>query len=220
VEEPAGVDVSEQELEDAKNNNMNIYEGHLGGYVMSGEDRAPSGLDIRNGDPATWYPDLWLWFMSSLNVRSVIDVGCAEGLCPFFFHNYGCVVRGVDGSRMAKSNSRIPEFHDVHDFESGPYVPPSSYDLVWCCEFVEHVEEHFADNFMETFKSSQRFIALCHGVPGQPGWHHVNCQWAEYWIERVEAIGYRYRPVLTRYAREVAQTGHFANRGLVFERER
>ena len=213
------MNVSKQELDDAINNNMNVYEGHLGGYVMSGEDRAPSGLDIQNGDPATWYPELWLWFMSSLNVRSVIDVGCAEGVCPSFFLAYGCDVRGVDGSRLAKSQSRMPEFHDVHDFEDGPYVPPSRYDLVWCCEFVEHVDERYVDNFMETFKSSRRFVALCHAFPGQPGWHHVNCQWAEYWIERVEAIGYRYRPVLTQYARESAPVGHFANRGLVFEKE-
>lgn len=209
-----------RDIEDAKNNNINIYEGHLGGYVMAGKDRAPSGLDIRNGDPETWYPDLWLWFMSSLNVRSVIDVGCAEGLCLSLFHDYGCEVHGVDGSRLARSKSRIPQFHYVHDFEDGPYVPSSGYDLVWCCQFVAQVYDRYVDNFMQTFRSSRRFIALCHAAPGQPGWHHVNCQSADYWIERIEAIGYGYRPVLTRYAREAAQRGHFADRGLVFEKQR
>jgi len=214
------MEISQQEVDDARSNNINIFEGHLGGYVMTGKDRAPSGLDIRNGDPETWYPDLWLWFMSSLNVRSVIDVGCAEGLCLSYFQEHGCVVHGVDGSRLAKSSSRVPEFHHIHDYEDGPYAPPSRFDLVWCCHFVEQVNERFVDNFMATFKSSQHLIALCHAPPGKSGWHHVNCQPAEYWIERLEAIGYDYRPVLTRYARDAAQRGPFVDQGLVFEKKR
>ncbi len=54
--------------------------------------------------------------------------------------------------------------------------------------------------------------------PGQTGWHHVNCQPAEYWIEKVTPLGFRFDEELTKSARQVAATGHFAKRGLVFVR--
>ena len=33
---------------------------------------------------------------------------------------------------------------------------------------------------------------MTHGIPGQRGHHHVNCQWQEYWIEHIEARGFNY----------------------------
>lgn len=199
-------------------NNMNIGEGHLGGYIMSAASPAPSGLDVSHGDPATWYPELWLWAMSSLNIRSMLDVGCAEGHCIEFFHRYGCAVKGVDGSLLAKKNSLLNEFHDVHDFVEGPYIPADTYDLVWCCEFVEHVEERFAGNFLETFKTAEKFIFLTHASPGQPGWHHVNCQPSGYWMDKLKNIGFDYHASLTGHARRVARGRHFKDKGLIFIR--
>lgn len=204
------------ELQAARDNNINIYEGHLGGYVMSGASPSPSGLDVTHGDPATWCPELWLWAMSSLNVRSVLDVGCGEGHCMAFFSRYGCKVKGVDGSLIARKSSMLPECHDVHDFVDGPYTPSSSYDLVWCCEFVEHVEERYASNVLDTFKYAKKFIMLTHAVPGQPGWHHVNCRPTEYWIGKLEQTGYDYHASLTECAKRVARNGHFKDKGLVF----
>ena len=198
------------------NNNMNTQEGHLGGYIMASDSPAPSGLDITHGDPATWFPELWLWAVSALNIRSVLDVGCGEGHCIEFFSRYGCEVEGVDGSKLAREHSRLSEHHTVHDFIEGPYRPDSSYDLVWCCEFVEHVEERFSDHFLETFKSANTFIMMTHALPGQPGWHHVNCQPMEYWIGKLDKIGFDYHISLTQRARAICRGGHFKNKGLVF----
>ena len=207
-----------EELQSAKNNNMNVYEGHLGGYIMSGQSPAPSGLNIIHGDPETWSPDLWLWAMSALNVRSVLDIGCAEGHCIEFFSRYGCRVRGVDGSKFAKEHSLLTDCHDVHDFAEGSYTTTDTYDLVWCCEFVEHVEERYVDNFLQTFKAARSYILLTHARPGEKGWHHVNCQFAEYWEEKLDQIGFAVDYLLTKYARRVARGAHFKAKGLVFVR--
>jgi len=86
---------------------------------------------------------------------------------------------------------------------------------VWSCEFVEHVEERFADNFLAAFAKAEKCIALTYASPGQPGWHHVNCQPESYWIEKISAIGYRLDEALTHDARRLAQ-GHFAHKGLIF----
>src|ERR1043166_9362439 len=92
-------------------------QAHLGGYVKGGDD-------------ATWYPDLWQWFMDLLGVRSVVDVGCGEGRALAWFRSKGCNVAGVDGLPQVDPDV------DEHDFTKGPWGAPRC-DLVWCCEFVE-----------------------------------------------------------------------------------
>ena len=197
---------------------MNCAEGHLGGYIRSSPEPAISGLDITHGDPMTWLPDLWRWAVSTLNIRSVLDVGCGEGHSAAYFQRLGCDVMGVDGSRFAHEDSRIPERHTVHDFNNGPYEPGRHFDMIWCCEFVEHVEAQFEDNFLQTFQSASRFVLMTHALPGQVGWHHVNCQPPAYWIERLNHSGFRLNQRLTDIARGLVSYGYFAQSGLVFQR--
>jgi hypothetical protein len=42
-----------------------------------------------------------------------------------------------------------------------------------------------------------RVIAMTHAVD-RPGYHDVNCQPSSYWIQKIEAMGYTYRPQETR----------------------
>ena len=199
-------------------NNMNVQEGHLGGYIKSSEKLAPSGLNICNSDPATWSPSLWLWAMSALNIKSVIDVGCGEGHSALFFKHYGCEVLGVDGSELALRDSRIPKQHVQHDFTKGAFLPEKQFDMVWCSEFVEHVEERYTENFLQTFTFASQYILMTFAQPGQPGWHHVNCQEQPYWEHKLQNIGFRFDRQLTDIARKIAGSGHFCRAGLVFQK--
>ncbi|MEO0495294.1 MAG: class I SAM-dependent methyltransferase, partial [Actinomycetota bacterium] len=210
--------VSDKERAEALANNMNIDEGHLGGYIRAGADPAPSGLRVEHGDPATWTPTLWDWAVDTLGVASVLDVGCGEGHAAGYFADRGCEITGVDGSLQAARDSVIPDAHVVHDFQDGPYQPDEPVDLVWSCEFVEHVEERFSMNFLRTFANSSRFVMMTYAPPGQPGWHHVNCQPEQYWVDRLAALGFGLDAALTATARELAGHGHFGGKGLVFAR--
>lgn len=179
---------------------------HLGGYTVG-------------GDPATFYPDLWRWLVERLNVRSVIDVGCGEGHALEHFRTLGCRVHGVDG--VPQDNPNV----FAHDYTQGVYVPwengaPVRFDLCWCCEFVEHVEERYAPNFLATFKRAN-LVALTHAEPGQQGYHHVNCRTGDYWVGAMAAIGYQLDFPLTNQARAVASINqnpwnHFSRSGMVF----
>lgn len=202
---------SKEELELAKEQNLNADEGHLGGYVKSGK-RFPQG------DPQTWFPRLWKWVYDELGVRSVLDVGCGEGHSTKFFKDLGCEVLGIDGSVQAKKDSLVPESHVVHDFSNGPFMPPKNYDLVWSCEFVEHVEKEYVENFLRTFTYYNKYIMMTYAEPDQKGWHHVNCQPEEYWVEKISQIGFRLNPRLTKIARKLAGQGHFLRSGLIFVR--
>ncbi len=211
--------ISKEELKIALANNMNCDEDHLGGYIRASQSPASSGLRVEYGDPATWSPDLWHWVYETLNVRSMLDVGCGEGHCAGYFKELGCKVLGIDGSIQAKRDSVIADFHIIHDFVNGLYISKGEFDLAWSCEFVEHVEERYSKNFLATFGCANKYIMLTYAPPGQPGWNHVNCQPAAYWIEKLETIGFVFEPNLTVASRSVAEPGHYRKKGLLFVRE-
>lgn len=195
-----------------------IQEGHLGGCWTA-------------GDPATWNPNLWDYFMNTLGVKSVIDIGCGTGLSMNYFLSKGCEVLGLEGAQGAIDASIIKEKIVLHDFANGPYIPQKNYDLAWTAEFIEHVEERFIPNFVEVFQKC-KYIALTYATPGQGGYHHVNEQHPEYWIEKIQSFGLKYEQDMTAFMRKIAvkdeekaqseypgdvhMISHFARKGLIF----
>lgn len=142
------------------------------------------------GDPATECPKMWKYLVDSLNIKSVIDVGCGFGFHTKYFKEIlGCEVLGIEGSEKVVELSLLPSDIIWHDYTAGPYVPNKIYDLCWTIEFVEHVEHTFVQNFVDTFKKC-RYLAMTHGLPGQAGYHHVNCQPPEYWINILQNNGF------------------------------
>jgi len=181
-----------------------VTAGHLGGYVAG-------------GDPDTYCPALWNWLVQEYGVGSMLDVGCGDGATMDYFAELGCYVHGVDG--VIQENPRIL----CWDYTHGPRLF-FSRDLVWSCEFVEHVEEQYVSNFLATFECA-RLLLMTHAEPGQPGWHHVNCQPASYWINRIEEIGLSFDPELTMRTRSLATVGatpgnYYVKTGLAFIRTR
>lgn len=176
---------------------------HLGGYIIGGDD-------------ATYYPELWDWFIKRLDVTSVLDVGCGEGHSLEWFREHECRVMGVDG--IPQDDPDIKQW----DYTDGPLAIWDPFDLVWSCEFVEHVDEQYLPNFVHTFIRGD-IIAMTFAEPGQQGHHHVNCQDASYWRGVMAAAGYHYQELLTEEGRWMASKNrspynHFARSGLIFTR--
>ena len=176
---------------------------HLGGY-------------LKGGDAGSFYPVMWTWLVRKYRIKSVIDVGCGEGQALDFFRSLGCYVRGVDGIEQPDRDIVQHDYTQMaltasvaFDFEP--------FDLCWCCEFVEHVEQRYEENFFATFMCA-KMVAMTHGLLGQGGHHHVNCQPPEYWIRRMKEHGFRLNRPATRRARELTPHGYFEWSGLVFVR--
>jgi SAM-dependent methyltransferase len=187
-----------------------IRDGHVGGYVAG-------------GDPGTWCPRLWTFLVRSLGVRSVLDLGCGEGHSTRFFHELGCAALGVDGCPQAVAAGVLPRAVVCHDLCAGPFSAGDRFDLVWSCEFLEHVDEAYLPHVLATLATAERYIAITHAFPGQRGHNHVNCRRSEYWIALVERLGFRCDLRLTRKARRATfadyhRVNHFGRSGLVFVR--
>jgi hypothetical protein len=101
---------------------------HLGGFT-----------DI---DTAGISPRAWKWMVQRLNIQSVLDVGCGRGISTSWFYFHGLSVLCVEGSHDARQQTMLPDPEAQmieHDFSRGPWWPGSTYDAVWCIEFLEHV---------------------------------------------------------------------------------
>lgn len=180
-----------------------ICEGHLGGF-------------IEGGDPRTYCPHVWDYFIREEKVPSMVDVGCGIGIACKHFHRAGVDVIGIDGSETAQRMFRGPKDRFVlHDFTREHMMAPSF--LAWSCEFVEHVESRFVVNVMDTFAYCNT-VAMTYAAPGQAGHHHVNCQPADYWIGAFAAIGFALDEPTTMRLRTLDPDTHFAERGMVFRR--
>lgn len=156
---------------------MSNLPGHLGGHENE------THLD----DGALSY------LIETFDIKSVIDIGCGPGGMVELCKRKGLDVLGVDGDYTVPRPESIKENVVIHDYAQGPFIPDKIYDLAWTVEFVEHVDECFMQNFIDTFKKC-KYVIMTHALPGQPGWHHVNCQHAGYWLNVMEKNNFEAMP--------------------------
>jgi hypothetical protein len=192
-----------------------VREGHLGGYVKS-DHRFP------NGDPLTYCPTVWEWMIERFHPRTLLDVGAGEGHAVAYFRRRGVRALGIEGSQTALRTSRRwlePGWLVAHDYTSGPLPSGTvdSVDVIWSAEFVEHVEARFEEHFLSTFDLA-RVVFMTHGLPGQPGHHHVNCHPPGYWIRRMAQRRFLLDQEATEHSRkrEHRTDASWRQSGLVF----
>lgn len=167
-----------------------------------------------DGDPGSSCPDVWEWALERFEIKSMLDVGCGSGQALHWFRQREIEVLGIDGLPPAGDDLIVE-----HDYTLGPYYPEKEYDLAWCCEFVEHVEEQYIPNFIATFMSA-KILMMTHGLWWQGGHHHVNCQRPEYWIEILNRAGFRLLGRDTIISRDRALQHYWKHSGLIFRRDR
>jgi cyclopropane fatty-acyl-phospholipid synthase-like methyltransferase len=136
------------------------------------------------------------------NVKSVIDIGCGYAQSLKYFIERGVEGIGIEGWDEAINKSFAKEHIIKHDYTVESYIPQNDFDLGWSCEFVEHVEEKYIGNFLETFKKC-KYIAMTHAVPNQNGHHHVNCKDSNYWIDILKANGFKYLEEDSQFLRKL-----------------
>jgi SAM-dependent methyltransferase len=165
----------------------NTEEPHLGGNILQ-------------GDAWTHCPNVWNYVIDRFAVKSVLDLGCGLGYSSLYFKRKGLDVLAVDGMLDNVKNSIYPSL--LCDLTKGPVI--TKVDLVHCHEVVEHIEEQYLDNLL-TSLSCGKFILMTNALPGQGGYHHVNEQPTEYWIEHLKKYGYDFLEEDSMRVRRIAE---------------
>lgn len=156
------------------------------------------------------------WFQKNHGVKTMLDIGCGPGGQVVLAREMGLEAWGIDGDHTI---ARDHDWWTIHDYTRGPSEFDRTVDLVWSCEFVEHVCAEFVPNFVTDFARGD-WLCMSYAPPGYPGHHHVNCQPAEYWIDVMAGAGFRYCADSTKAVRRAStQSKKFMRkRALVFEK--
>ena len=125
--------------------------------------------------------------------KSVIDFGCGIGTFIHEFSNAGVPkLTGVDGEWVNKellSKYMKKEQFITHNLET-PFISNYRYDVAICLEVAEHIDEKYADIFVNSLVGMSDIIIFSAAIPLQGGQGHINEQWPEYWQEKFAKHGY------------------------------
>jgi SAM-dependent methyltransferase len=148
-------------------------------YVVD-ENKPHLGGNLIFGDVNTWSPSAWNYIIEKFKIKNMTDLGSGLGHTAKWFSEKLVDVTAVDGLVYNVKNSIYPT--TLHDLTNVPFL--KSVDLVYCVEVVEHIEEKYLDNLLTSLTQGD-YLFMTHAIPGQEGWHHVNCQNEEYWINHL-----------------------------------
>jgi SAM-dependent methyltransferase len=153
------------------------------------------------------------YMMKKYKIESYLDVGCGPGGMCELAASKGLRVLGIDGDYTL--NHKQPTF--IHDFTVGPASIADQFDMVWSCEFLEHVEEQYMPHYMDAFQKA-KYVVCTYAVPGQWGHHHVNCQPMQYWKDSFAKYGFKFSASESMNLRSAStmKANHFSRSGLFF----
>jgi len=144
--------------------------------------------------------------VKEFNVKTMLDIGCGPAGMIKLAQSLGINAQGIDGD-FTVNRPNVPV--TIHDYETGPGpLGDLEVDLVWSCEFVEHVYEEYLPNFMQDFQRG-KLVFMTFAPPNTPGHHHVNCNTLEYWVDVFDRYGFDYNKKLTEQLRAASTMGRW-----------
>ena len=90
--------------------------------------------------------------INQLKCKSMLDIGCGPGGMKQVANSMNIDWYGVDGDTTVIENT---DYSLVHDFTLGEATLDKTFDLIWCTEFLEHVEEKYVPNYMPLFEKGK-----------------------------------------------------------------
>lgn len=122
------------------------------------------------------------------NPKSVVDFGAATGL---YLTQFTCPKKGIDNSEVAFDDQvRMVDKDILVKGDLTKILDLEPYDLGLCIEVLEHIEEKYAEQFIENMVNCSNTWVVTAAQPGQAGLNHVSCHPQKYWESKFQVFGF------------------------------
>lgn len=127
-----------------------------------------------------------------ITVKSVVEFGCGAGTWLKAFKDTfdNIKVLGMDTSDVDRRACLTENEFKRVNFEEFKWDEKDKFDLAISIEVAEHLEEKYADSFIDSMCASSDCILFSAAVMYQGGDHHVNEQFPSYWVNKFKQRGF------------------------------
>jgi SAM-dependent methyltransferase len=123
--------------------------------------------------------------------KSVLDVGCGTGTWLRAATDLGVAKAiGVDGIALPDDVLKVSRDAIKLIDLTLPFNLGERFDMAICLEVGEHLPEACAAQLVSTIVAHTDVVLFSAACPGQPGQHHINCQWPSYWQGHFNRFGF------------------------------
>ena len=147
-----------------------------GNYENKYHARNPISRFLVNGFLKTF--EAFLIHLSKEDIQAVCEVGCAEGellrRIHVFYPHSQLSATDISEEEVEKAGKHCSAFHvnfSIQNAEDLRSYGDSSFDLVICCEVLEHLDDP-ARGLSELYRISKKYVLV--SVPNEPIWQGLN----------------------------------------------
>ena len=137
--------------------------------------------------------------ISVLHPTTCLDVGCGTGIYVEEFNKQGVKTIGVDGNLATKTILKTSPENVLYKDVRHPLEFTQKFDLVVCIELIEHIEEKYEDVLLfnlTQYTNKWLLVTTGEDTKGKERLH-LNEKPTEYWIDKIAALGYKYKETET-----------------------